>query len=139
MAAVTLFAACLVGCDRNDVQVYRVAKEEPKAAAPQDQGGAMPPGHPEMGEGAPPGIKYTLPASWQEAPPGQMRVASFRVTGKDGKQAEVGVIPLPGLMGRDLENVNRWRSSVGLSAVREEELSKLAQPVEVAGQAGQLY
>jgi hypothetical protein len=68
-----------------------------------------------------------------------MRVASFRVSGKDGKQAEVGVIPLPGLMGRDLENVNRWRSSVGLGAVREEELSKLAQPVEVAGQPGQLY
>jgi hypothetical protein len=68
-----------------------------------------------------------------------MRVASFRVNGKDGKQADVGVVPLPGLMGRDLENVNRWRSSVGLGAVREEDLSKLAQPVEVAGQPGQLY
>jgi hypothetical protein len=118
--------------------VYRVSKEEPQAAA-QQQGGAMPPGHPEMGEAAPPGIKYTLPASWQEAPPGQMRVASFRVVGKDGKQAEVGVVPLPGLMGRDLENVNRWRSTVGLDPVREENLSKLAQPVEVAGQPGQLY
>jgi hypothetical protein len=68
-----------------------------------------------------------------------MRVASFRVTGKDGKQAEVGVVPLPGLMGRDLENVNRWRGTVGLSPVREEELPKLAQPVEVAGLQGQLY
>ena len=131
--------AFLAGCDRNDVQVYRVSKDEPKAAAP-DQSGAMPPGHPQMGEGSPPGaIKYTLPASWQEAPPGQMRVASFRVAGKDGKQAEVGVVPLPGLMGRDLENVNRWRSTVGLGQVREEDLSKLAQPVEVAGQPGQLY
>jgi hypothetical protein len=68
-----------------------------------------------------------------------MRVASFRVAGKDGKQAEVGVVPMPGLMGRDLENVNRWRSTVGLGAVREEELPKLAQPVQVAGQPGQLY
>ncbi len=132
-------AAFLTGCDRNDVQVYRVSKDESKGSA-QAQPGAMPAGHPEMGEaGGPPGIKYTLPPSWQEAPAGQMRVASFRVTGKDGKQAEVGVVPLPGLMGRDLENVNRWRGTVGLSPVREEELPKLAQPVEVAGQQGQLY
>jgi len=133
----------LAGCGRNDVQVYRVSKEDPKATAPaqSDQAaGAMPAGHPEMGgDAAPPSIKYTLPPSWQEAPPGQMRVASFRINGKDGKQAEVAVVPLAGFMGRDVENVNRWRSSVGLGAVREEELSKLAQPVQVGGQPGQLY
>jgi hypothetical protein len=136
-----LLAIELAGCGRNDVQVYRVSKDDAKAAAPaQDQAsGAMPAGHPETGESAPPAIKYTLPPSWQEAPPGQMRVASFRINGKDGKQAEVAVVPLAGLRGRDLENVNRWRSSVGLGAVREEELSKLAQPVVVAGEPGQLY
>ena len=131
-------AALFAGCGRNDVQVYRIAKEDPKATS-SDQNGAMPPGHPDVGETAPPGLKYTVPPSWQEAPPGQMRVASFRVAGKNGKQAEVGVVPMPGLMGRDLENVNRWRSTVGLGAVREEELPKLAQPVQVAGQPGQLY
>ncbi|HTL16071.1 MAG TPA: hypothetical protein VL793_02485, partial [Patescibacteria group bacterium] len=131
-------AAALIGCDRNDVQVYRVAKEEPKSPA-QEPAAGVPAGHAATGEAAGSAIKYTLPASWQEAPPGQMRVASFRVTGKEGKQAEVGVVPLPGLMGRDLENVNRWRSTVGLAAVREEDLAKLAQPVEVAGQPGQLY
>ncbi len=138
---VGVLALIQAGCGRSDVQVYRVSKDDSKAAAPDQQAaGAMPAGHPDMGESAaPPGIKYTLPPSWQEAPPGQMRVASFRINGKDGKQAEVAVVPLPGLMGRDLENVNRWRSSVGLGAVREEELSKLAQPVEVAGQSGQLY
>jgi hypothetical protein len=131
-------AAAFAGCDRNDVQVYRVAKDEGKPA--QEQANSLPAGHPAMGDaGAPPGIKYTLPASWQESPPGQMRVASFRVTGKDGKQADVGVVPMPGLMGRDLENVNRWRSSVGLGSVREEDLGKLAQPIEVAGKPGQLY
>jgi hypothetical protein len=137
-ALATGLVAFLAGCDSNDVQVYRVAKEEPKtSSAPGD---AMPPGHPAMGDpSAPAGINYTLPPSWQEAPPGQMRVASFRIAGKDGKQAEVGVVPLPGMMGRDLENVNRWRGTVGLAAVREEDLSKLSQPVEVAGQPGQLY
>lgn len=130
----------LAGCGRNDIQVYRVSKDESKPAAPDQSAGMMPPGHPDMGaDSGPPSISYTLPQGWQEAPPGQMRVASFRINGPDGKQAEVAVVSLPGLMGRDLENVNRWRSSVGLGAVREEDLSKLAQPVVVAGQPGQLY
>ena len=68
-----------------------------------------------------------------------MRAASFRVAGKDGKQADVSVIPLPGLAGSDLDNVNRWRGQVGLPGVSEAELAKLAQPVEIAGQSASLY
>ncbi len=68
-----------------------------------------------------------------------MRAASFRVAGKDGKQADVSVIPLPGLAGSDLDNVNRWRGQVGLAGVSEAELAKLAQAVEVAGQPASLY
>jgi hypothetical protein len=68
-----------------------------------------------------------------------MRAASFRVTGKDNKQADVSVVPLPGLAGSDLDNVNRWRGQVGQPAVSEAELAKLAQPVEVAGQSASLY
>jgi len=68
-----------------------------------------------------------------------MRAASFRVAGKDGKQADVSVIPLPGLAGSDLANVNRWRGQVGLPGVSETELAKLAQPVEIAGQSASLY
>jgi hypothetical protein len=68
-----------------------------------------------------------------------MRAASFRVAGKDGKQADVSVIPLPGLAGSDLDNVNRWRGQVGLPSVTEAELAKLAQPVEIAGQSASLY
>ncbi len=68
-----------------------------------------------------------------------MRAASFRVVGKDGKQADVSVVPLPGLAGSDLDNVNRWRGQVGLPGVSEAELAKLAEPVEVAGQPASLY
>ena len=68
-----------------------------------------------------------------------MRVASFRVAGKDAKQADVSVIPLPGLAGSDLDNVNRWRGQVGLPGVSEAELAKLAQPVEIAGDTAKLY
>ena len=68
-----------------------------------------------------------------------MRAASFHVVGKDGRQADVSVIPLPGLAGSDLDNVNRWRGQVGLPGISEGELAKLAQAVEIAGQAASLY
>ena len=68
-----------------------------------------------------------------------MRVAAFRIQGSNGKQADVGVIPLGGFMGHDLENVNRWRESVGLKPVAETDLAKLAEAVEIGGQSGQLY
>src|SRR5262249_25678976 len=124
----------------NDVQVYRVGKDQTQAPSQpsQAQATAIPPGHPDV-SARPPTVNYKLPPGWQEAPPGQMRVAAFRVQGKDSKQADVGVIRLPGFMGHDLENVNRWRESVGLKAVTDADLAKLAEPVEVGGQAGKLY
>ena len=134
----------VTGCGRDDVQVYRVSKEQspevpgqPQTA--QAQAPVMPPGHPEISGGGPPKLSYKLPSGWQEAPAGQMRAAAFRVQGKDGKQADVGVIPIPGFMGHDLENVNRWREAVGLKAVSEADLAKLAEPVQVAAEPGQLY
>jgi hypothetical protein len=134
-----LVVAFMGGCDRNDVQVYRIGKEQSPPQAAQAQAPAMPAGHPDVSGSGPSSLNYKLPVGWQEAPPGQMRVAAFRVQGKDGKQADIGVIPLPGFMGHDLENVNRWRESVGLKAVTEVDLAKLAEPVEVGGQPGKLY
>jgi hypothetical protein len=68
-----------------------------------------------------------------------MRVASFRVPGKGGKLAEVSVVRLPGLMGGDLISLNRWRGQVGLPPVTEDDMAKLARPVEIAGKTGQLF
>jgi hypothetical protein len=67
-----------------------------------------------------------------------MRVASFDVAA-DGKQADVSVIPLGGVSGSDLANVNRWLGQIGQPAVAEAELSKLAEKVEIAGQPADLY
>ncbi len=133
--ALLCLAAALAGCGRNDAQVYRVAKEQPsaEAAAP-----GLPTGHPETSSGQPK-VQLKVPAGWQEVPPGQIRVASFRVAGAGGKQADVSVIPLPGQAGSDLDNVNRWRGQVGLPPVTAEELPKLAQTVEIARQQAQLY
>jgi hypothetical protein len=100
----------------------------------------MPPGHPDVAGGTgSPTLKYQAPSGWQEVAPGEMRAASFRVAGQNGKQADVSVVPLPGMAGGDLDNVNRWRGQVGLQGVSQDELAKLAQPVEIDHQPGQLY
>ena len=124
------------GCGRDDVRTYRV----PKEASPQLAAADLPAGHPEIsGASAARGVTAKVPADWQEAPPGEMRVASYHVKGKDGKMADVSVIPLPGMAGRDIDNVNRWRGQVGLAPVSEGELGKLAETVQVGGQEGKLY
>src|SRR5512138_1304617 len=117
--ALLLAAVTFAGCGRNEIQVYRVAKE-PAAQAQTDTG--MPPGHPETSRGSMgspastglPKLTYKAPPGFEEVTPGEMRIASFRVKGADNKQADVGVFPLPGMAGGDLNNVNRWRSQVGL-------------------------
>jgi hypothetical protein len=127
------------GCGRDDVRTYRVPKETTPQLAVAD----LPSGHPDVSGAAAapaaPGIAAKVPADWQEAPPGEMRVASYHVKGKDGKMADVSVIPLPGMAGRDIDNVNRWRGQVGLAPVSEGELGKLAETVQVGGQQGKLY
>jgi hypothetical protein len=114
------------GCGQDGIKVYTVPKEQPAqpdvAAAPT----------------APP-LTWKTPAGWTETPASEMRVASFKITGADDKQADVSVIPLPGVAGGDLSNVNRWRGQVGLPPVPEDGLPRLAQPVELAGQPAQLY
>jgi hypothetical protein len=133
-------ALSLAGCGRNDVQVYQVGKEQ--AQSPPAQGAdatAMPPGHPDV-SAQPPGLKWTLPTGWEEVvPPGQMRVASFRIKGEGSKLGDVSVVPLPGAAGGILANVNRWRGQVGLAPVSEAELGNLAQKVVIAGHPGELY
>jgi hypothetical protein len=125
----------LSGCGRGEVQVYRVAKEAPESVPPTQM---LPLGHPDSAP-AMPRLKWNLPAGWEEQTPGEMRAASFKVKGQGIKQADVSVVPLPGMAGGDFNNVNRWRSQVGLPSVKEEELAKLAQEVEIAGSKASLY
>src|SRR5439155_11592110 len=117
---------------------YRVAKAE--VATPQPSAQGLPAGHPEVSQAASPSIKWTLPAGWEEVARGEMRAASFRVQGANGKQADVSIVPLAGSAGGVLANVNRWRhEQLGLPEITGEELSKIAQPVEVAGAPALLY
>jgi hypothetical protein len=67
-----------------------------------------------------------------------MRAASFAIQGADDQKAEVAVVPLRGVTGRDLEMVNLWRNQVGLEPVKAEELEGLLTKVQVGPVEGKL-
>ena len=127
-----LLAVVLVnGCGQDGTKVYSVPKEQPAPMAQADLPANQPATTPQL--------KWKTPAGWKELPAGDFRVASFKISGSDSKQADVSVIPLPGTAGSDLSNVNRWRGQVGQEPISEEELQKLAQSVEVAALPATLY
>ncbi len=130
-----IIATLLAGCGQDDVQVQRVSKD-PGAQA---QVKALQNSTPQSSARATPTLEWKLPTGWEETTPGEMRFASFRVKGEDGKTADVGVFPLPGMAGGDLENVNRWRGQVGQPAITEEDRAKAALAVSIDGQPAQVY
>lgn len=131
-----LLALPLAGCGE-DIKVYRIPKEQPVEMAQS----SLPAGHPDLSAAtdAQPRLTWKTPEGWTEVKPGEMRLASFSVKGQGGAQADVSIVPLPGRAGGDVANVNRWRGQVGLPAVSPEEMKRLAQPVEIAGQSAELY
>lgn len=115
IAVVGLAAAVvgLTGCDREQVQVYTTPKEAVAAGQPH--------------------LHWDLPSGWQEKPAGGMRAGSFSVRGTGGEEADVSIIPLPGDSGTDLDNVNRWRSQVGLEPISADQLKSVSEPVTIGG------
>ncbi len=124
----------LSGCGRPTITSYKVPKEQ---LAPHTHETHSPNDGHDHGESAPK-IAWTTPKGWEEVAPGEMRAASFRIVDA-GKIIDVGIVPLPGLAGKDLDNVNRWRGQVGAEPITEEEMNKLGEPVTVAGQETQLF
>jgi len=141
LAAAALIAA-IVGCKRENDQAYFAPKETPPSstASPAPAGMPAPGSAPDMN--APPGLPtltWTLPDGWQQKAAGEMRVASFSVAGNDGQTADVSVIPLPGIGGMALQNVNRWRGQVGLAPITQSDLPNATEQVTIAGNPGSLY
>ncbi len=137
LGAVALVAVAwlgVTGCDREGVRQYQAPKGTASAASTPPAGMMTP--EPSAGV---PHVKWQLPAGWQELPAGQMRVGSFAVTGENGQKADVSIIPLPGLAGSDLDNVNRWLGQLGAAPITADELGKLAEKVGVGGSEGQLF
>ncbi len=76
-----------------------------------------------------PHITWLAPSSWKSVPPATMRYASFVLNGSSGETADVSVSVFGGDGGGDLQNVNRWRSQLGLGALDSESLKSLVLPV----------
>ncbi len=78
-------------------------------------------------------VHWTKPPSWKEAPPAQMRVASFSFASKSGEKADISVVRLAGDGGGLLANVNRWRGQIGLGPVTQQELENTAERLTIDG------
>jgi hypothetical protein len=63
------------------------------------------------------GLSWTTPKGWIERPGDGMRAATLIPPGRG--RAEVTVIALPGDVGGELANVNRWRGQLGLPQLEE--------------------
>lgn len=137
--AATLLLALATGCGREEVKVYQVEKEKPAGMAQANPHAANPHGASPHGPmAAMPKVTGKLPAGWTEQAPSAMRAASFAIQGAEDQKAEVAVVPLRGVTGRDLEMVNLWRNQVGLEPVKAEELEGLLTKVTVGPTDGKL-
>src|SRR5437899_8672656 len=114
LSGLLLLAAALVGCRRDNISVYRVAKEDPP-------------------------VQKALPAGWQELPPDQMRVGNYAIEGANGAKAQLTIIPLPGAAGTELDNVNRWQNQLGSEPVTADQRQKLATQIQLAGSPARLF
>jgi hypothetical protein len=134
-----LLAGALAGCGRDNVKVYRLSNDDSSPATPPPNTPAAAAPDQSQNNAGQPQLQWTLPAGWVEVAPGQMSVASFKVSGQNGTEAEVSVVPLPGVAGGDTANVNRWRGQVGLPAATADELQKTGETVQVGNQSATLY
>jgi hypothetical protein len=76
----------------------------------------------------------SLPAGWKEIPNAPMLAAKYVIQGAGDTKAEVNVSMLNGTGGGVLPNVLRWRvQQLNLPPMTEEEFSKTAQTVDIAG------
>jgi hypothetical protein len=152
-----LVISALAGCDRDGAKVYRIPKEDapPADSAPAADATPADATAPSTAEAAPTTpptdmaaptvaptpaapIKYVLPPGWKDKPPSDMRVASLDATGPNGEVADIGVIPL-GIVGRDMELVNMWRSNVQLPPTNDPDAVKQFEPVTIGGEQGRLF
>lgn len=119
------------GCKKPEISVYTIPKEQPSAAnASMAAGGPA---------GGMPHLHYTTPEGWREQAPSRMRAASFLIPGEGSQQAELAVVPLPGVSGVERDSVNLWRKDQGLPEYSEEEFKSAGAVVPVSDREGRLF
>jgi hypothetical protein len=87
---------------------------------------------PPLAAPAPP-LEYNTPPGWIAQPLSPMRLASFKVMGSNGAEADVSVVSLAGMAGGDLANINRWRDQLKLPPVSESVLASISSHVNANG------
>jgi hypothetical protein len=76
---------------------------------------------------------YKTPPGWTAQPLSPMRLASFKITGSNGAEADVSVVSLAGMAGGDLANINRWRDQLKLPPLSERDLASVSSHVNMNG------
>ncbi len=113
----------LAACGREEeIQTYRASKE-PDPARPLAAGRPAPSKT----------LSWTVPEGWQELPPSSMRAGSFLIKGKTAEQGDISVVPLSGMAGGDLANINRWRGQIGLGPLSDADLARQSQTITPGG------
>lgn len=78
-------------------------------------------------------FEYKAPPGWIAQPLSPMRLASFKVTGTNGAEADVSVVSLSGMAGGDLANINRWREQLKLPPLSEDDIASISSHVNMNG------
>jgi hypothetical protein len=125
-AAVTLHA-------EDQIRVYTVPKELPAQPTVSAQQMKISPDIPVNSSP----IQWTVPDGWQQLPPDGIRLGNFAVTGKNGGAVAVAITSFPGEVGTELDNVNRWRTQLGMEPVEQGGVT--SDPVAVDSVDGKLY
>lgn len=129
---VIVLVGCGLGCgDDHSIQAYQAAKDDPNTAAPASD--ALP----SAVSGASGQMKWTLPEGWKELPPENMEYARVAVSA-GSPQTVLTVVPLGGVAGGLLPNVQRWEGQLKLPASTEADLPQLLSHVETAGGAADI-
>lgn len=108
-------------CREDRIETRRVPKEE---SAPLLAGGDAAPAARRRPH-------WTAPKGWTERPGDGLRAATFALP-QDAGKAEVTVIALPGDVGGELANVNRWRGQISLPPLTEAQLDGARERVRCA-------
>ena len=87
---------------------------------------------PPLAAAAPP-LEFKAPPGWTAQPLSPMRLASFKITGGNGAEADVSVVSLGGMAGGDLANINRWREQLRLPPVSDSDLASISSHVNANG------
>jgi len=140
LLALAAAALLLTACGEDRVSTYRIPKEKdpdfgPAAPGAADAGGpAEPAAGASMADTAVPtaegsALAWQAPAGWVQKTASAMRKGSYSVPG-DAGESDLSITAFPGDVGGELANVNRWRSQIGLTPLRAEELDASVSRLE---------